>query len=72
MLQAIATEEMDEEAAEEADEEAAEEANEDPRESTQNGYFLRSSQEIAQAAEEVKNNHLYFFSVLFIKPFLFP
>ena len=62
MLQAIA--------AEEADEEAAEKADEEPGESTQTGYFLRSSQEVAQAAEEVKNNHLYFFSVLFIKPFL--
>ena len=59
-----------------ADEEAAEkgrqEANEEPRESSQTGYFLRSSQEVAQAAEEVKNNHLNFFFLSYLSnPFSF-
>ena len=61
MLQAIDAEAADE----------AEEANEEPGEFTQTGYFLRSSQEVAQAAEEVKNNHLFFFLSYLSNPFSF-
>jgi hypothetical protein len=65
--QGIVAQAAQQSANEETAEKARQETMEEPRET---GYFLRSSQEVAQAAEEVKNNHLYFFSVLFIKPFL--
>ena len=66
MLQVVAAaEEADEEAAEETDEEA----DDEPREK---GYNLRGSQgSQGIVAQEVKNNHIFFFLSYLSNPFFF-
>ena len=59
--QGIVAQAAQQSADEEASEKGRQEAIEEPRESSQTGYFLRSSQEVAKAADEVNHIHLYFF-----------